>query len=201
MTAATTLAEHWDGIYSHRALDRLSWYEPVPHLSLKLVTQSVAVGHVVDVGAGASGLAANLITRGYTVTLVDVSHAVLDIDRHSLGDEATYVEADVLAWQPSEQFDAWHDRAFFHFLTDPADQHAYAALAADAIRPGGALVMGIFAADGPDTCSKLPATGHDPAELAALFADGFVLEHSEREEHRTPRDTIQPFTWAVLRRR
>lgn len=199
MTAA--LAGHWDAIYSRRRLDRLSWYEPVPHLSLKLVTEAIPTGHVVDAGAGASGLAANLITRGYTVTLVDVSHEVLDLDRAVLGDTASYVASDVLAWDPAEQFDGWHDRAFFHFLTAPADQQKYVEIATRAIRAGGALVMGIFAADGPDTCSNLPTQGHDAGELADLFAIGFVLERMERETHHTPSGVVQPFTWVVLRRR
>lgn len=200
MIAAPDLAAHWDGIYGRRRLDRLSWYQPVPHLSLKLVTESVAAGRVVDVGAGASGLAANLVTRGYRVTLVDVSHEALELDRAALGDGATLIESDVLTLASHEQFDCWHDRAFFHFLTEPSDQHRYVDLATRAVRPGGALVMGIFAADGPDTCSDLPTTGHDADELASLFAAGFELEHAEREEHHTPRGIVQPFTWVVLRR-
>lgn len=201
MSAGTrTLAEHWDHVYERRGKSAVSWYQPVPNRSLRLVTDAVASGHVVDVGAGASGLAANLITRGYSVTLVDISHQVLDLDRNELGNGVTYVEADVLAWKPARQFDCWHDRAFFHFLVDPRDQARYAETAAAAVAPGGALVMGVFAEDGPTSCSGLPAVGHSPDELEALFAGAFTLEHAEREEHRTPQGVVQPFTWVVLRR-
>ena len=198
---SVALAGHWDDIYTRRRLDRLSWYEPVPRLSLRLLTDAVPAGHVVDVGAGASGLAANLITRGYQVTLVDVSAAVLDADRASLRDSANYVASDVLTWEPETQFDGWHDRAFFHFLTVAADQRRYVDLATRAIRPGGALVMGIFAADGPSLCSNLPTQGHDADELTSMFAEGFALEQAQREEHHTPHGAVQPFTWVVLRRR
>jgi 2-polyprenyl-3-methyl-5-hydroxy-6-metoxy-1,4-benzoquinol methylase len=201
MSAHTrTLAEHWDRIYQRRGKAAVSWYEPVPHLSLRLVTDAVISGHVVDVGAGASGLAANLVTRGYSVTLVDISHQALALDRTELGNGVAYIEADVLAWKPARQFDCWHDRAFFHFLVDPQDQGQYADAAAAAVAPGGALIMGVFAEDGPASCSGLPTVGRSPAELAAVFAGAFTLEHAEREEHRTPQGVVQPFTWVVLRR-
>jgi SAM-dependent methyltransferase len=194
-------AAHWDDIYARRATTALSWYEPVPNMSLRLVTDAVPAGHVADIGAGASGLAANLLTRGYRVTLVDISHNVLDIDRLQIGQQAEYVESDILTWKPAEQFDCWHDRAFFHFLVNPSDQARYATTAADAVAPGGALVMGVFAADGPTACSGLPTAGHDADNLAELFAPSFDLERAEREDHLTPAGVVQPFTWAVFRRR
>ena len=89
-------AAHWDDVYARRQTTHMSWYQPVPHMSLRLVTEAVSSGHVVDVGAGASGLAANLLTRGYRVTLVDISHHVLDMDRHQIGQKADYVESDIL---------------------------------------------------------------------------------------------------------
>ena len=193
-------AGHWNDVYARRATTALSWYQPVPHMSLRFVTDAVSSGHVADIGAGASGLAANLITRGYRVTLVDISHNVLDMDRDQIGQAADYVESDIFDWKPADQFDCWHDRAFFHFLTDRSDQARYASKAAEAVAPGGALVMGVFAADGPISCSGLPTAGHDADDLAALFASGFDLERAEREEHSTPGGIIQPFTWTVFRR-
>jgi SAM-dependent methyltransferase len=197
---AGTLAEHWNRVYERRRASAVSWYQPVPHLSLRLVTDAVAAGDVVDVGAGASGLAANLVTRGYAVTLVDISHRVLDQDCKELGRNVTYVETDLLDWRPMSKFDCWHDRAFFHFLVEARDQARYVATATAAVSPGGALVMGVFAEDGPTSCSGLPTTGRSPDELATLFAGAFELDHAEREEHRTPQGVVQPFSWVVLRR-
>lgn len=193
------VAAHWDRVY-RRATDAVSWYQEVPERSLRLLTKAVPSGHIVDVGAGASGLAANLVTRGYSVTLVDVSHRALELDRDRLKDHVAYVEADVLEWEPAEQVDGWHDRAFFHFLVNPSDQARYVELATQTISPDGALVMGVFAADGPTSCSGLPTSGHDSKDLAELFSAEFTLETSEREMHRTPTGAVQPFTWVVLRR-
>ena len=42
----------------------------------------------------------------------DRSH---DLLREPSG-SASFVVADVLSWQPERTYDAWHDRAVFHFL-------------------------------------------------------------------------------------
>ena len=94
----------------------------------------------------------------------------------------------------------WHDRAVLHFLTQSQDRARYVDTAAQAVRPGGHLVIGAFAEDGPTRCSGLATTRYSEQELAAVFSADFDLLHSEREEHHTPDGTAQAFTWAVLRR-
>ena len=61
-------------------------------------------------------------------------------------------------------------------------------------------MIATFAPDAPDHCSGLPVVRYDAAGLAALLAPSFELVHERREEHRTPRGIIQPFTWVALRR-
>jgi hypothetical protein len=68
-----------------------------------------------------------------------------------------------------------------------------------AVAPGGVAVLGVFALDGPTTCSGLPTARYDGDALSSLFAADFTLLHSEREEHVTPDGSLQPFTWVVLR--
>lgn len=200
-----TQPQHWDRVYAGRAMESLSWYEDRPSTSIRLLSQAIAPsGAVVDVGAGASFLADVLLDAGWSdITVVDVSSTALALVRHRLADAGPrlwIVVADLLEWVPPRTYDAWHDRAVFHFLTDPEDRRRYVRSATGAVRPGGALVLGTFAADGPDRCSGLRTAGYDAAELAALFAPAFALEHAEREEHATPSGVVQPFTWVVLRR-
>jgi trans-aconitate methyltransferase len=38
--------------------------------------------------------------------------------------EVNWVAADVPRWQPRAQFELWHDRAVFHFLTREDDRRA-----------------------------------------------------------------------------
>ena len=80
----------------------------------------------------------------------------------------------------------WHDRAVFHFLTAAENVAAYVELTSRAVAPDGALILGVFAPDGPTSCSGLPTSRYDAGALAARFAEAFVLEHEERELHHTP---------------
>jgi hypothetical protein len=89
----------------------------------------------------------------------------------------------------------------FHFLTDPVDRTTYRDRAASAVTPGGFLIVGTFALDGPDHCSGLPVMRYGAAELAAEFAPHFATHVVDDEQHHTPSGTAQHFTWLVLQRR
>ncbi|NGZ99551.1 class I SAM-dependent methyltransferase [Nocardioides sp. W3-2-3] len=77
---------------------------------------------MIDIGAGASRLPDALLTEGRDdITVLDISHEALAVTRDRLGSAAgrvAYVVSDVLAWEPARTYDAWHDRAVLHFLTD-----------------------------------------------------------------------------------
>ena len=92
--------DHWDDVYRSRPEEDLGWYEPVPStLPDVLEFAHDRSARIVDVGAGASRLADELIDRGYeAVTLVDVSDAAFDRVRQRLAarglPEPTIVVAD-----------------------------------------------------------------------------------------------------------
>ena len=195
-------ASHWDAVYGTRPTDSVSWYQPWPATSLRLLDMTSPLrGPVVDVGAGPSFLADALVEQGWSdVTVLDVSAEAVEVVRQRLGDRASYIRTDLLEWEPQRRYAVWHDRAVLHVLTTPSAQQQYVAVAEAAIAAGGAAVIGAFAEDGPTACSGLPTARYGPDALAALLAPSFVLEHSEREDHLTPDGAVQPFTWAVLRR-
>lgn len=114
--------------------------------------------------------------------------------------DVTFIEEDLLAWEPGRTYDIWHDRAVFQFLTDETACDRYVALAARAVRAGGHLVPAAFAEDGPTRCSGRPVTRYSTRELTNIFFPFFVRVGSEREKRVTPRGTVQPFTSVVLRR-
>jgi 2-polyprenyl-3-methyl-5-hydroxy-6-metoxy-1,4-benzoquinol methylase len=197
---------HWDEVYSTKEPKGVSWFQLVPEVSLKLV-ESVGdcASAFIDVGAGASTLAEELAGRGWTdLTVLDVSAQALRIRDDRANDPAATtvrsIVSDVLTFKPERAYDIWHDRAVLHFLTDPADVARYVEVAARAIRHGGHLVIGTFAEDGPTQCSDLPTVRYSAESLVAAVGAPFTLVHFEREEHHTPWDSVQPFTWVVLRR-
>jgi 2-polyprenyl-3-methyl-5-hydroxy-6-metoxy-1,4-benzoquinol methylase len=197
---------HWEHVYRSRPANELSWFQTTPTTSVRLCESAIAGrGSILDVGAGSSSLIDVLLAKSFAdLTVLDVSGTALDSVRKRLagrGQQVNLVQADVLEWEPERTFDVWHDRAVFHFLGRPEDRSCYVRVAAAAVRAGGTLVIATFASDGPTHCSGLPVSRYDATELAAEFEIFFELVHSEREEHRTPVGVVQPFTWAVLRRR
>lgn len=204
MTGSADRHRHWDGVYRSKPADDLSWFQPEATTSLALV-DALDVGPdvgVVDVGAGASPFLAALGRRGFTdLTAVDVSAAALDALATTAAAEdvpVTCVTADVTAWVPGRTFGLWHDRAVLHFLVDDDDRSAYLDTLHRAV-PEGAVVLGAFAADGPEQCSGLPVRRYDPEELLGLL-DGFAAVATRHEVHHTPWGAPQSFTWVAARR-
>lgn len=200
-------AGHWDAVYGRSEEDAVSWFEPEPVVSLGMLDRLGAepTDAIVDVGAGCSRLVDALLARGFSdVTVLDASEVGLAKARQRLGDRARqvrWVVADLLSWQPPGQYQIWHDRAVFHFLTDPADQARYRELLDAVLVPGGGLVIGTFAADGPDHCSGLSTARYSPEQLATVLGTSIEPVFSRRELHRTPSGAVQPFTWLAARRR
>jgi hypothetical protein len=196
---------HWDERYSTIGASKVSWHEPVPAMLLR-VLDSVGVTadeSVIDVGGGASRLAEVLLDRGFgDLTVLDVSGAALSEARSRVGDrpEVSWVQADLLLWQPDRTWTVWHDRAVFHFLTDPADRATYRELLHEAVEPGGVIIVGTFAADGPQSCSGLPVRRYSQAGLASELGADLVPLYSGSDVHHPPSGGTQPFTWVALRR-
>lgn len=198
---------HWDQIYSARAPETLSWYQVHLQSSLDLIA-ATGVGceaSVIDVGAGASNLAGDLLTRGYRrVTALDLSPAGLAHAQTRLGEKMSAVNwlvGDVTAVAlPHQAYDVWHDRAVFHFLVQPAACEAYRQAVRHALRPDGHLIIATFDLDGPPRCSGLDVVRYSPSMLANLFGDEFTLVESRRETHVTPGGFTQQFQFSRLRR-
>lgn len=198
--------DHWERVYSTKATDAVSWYQPHADLSLRLIEAAGLPRRaaIIDVGGGASTLVDDLLARGrYDVTVLDLSAAALEAAKVRLGASAaavTWRVADITqAGLPDRAYDLWHDRAVFHFLTAPEDRRAYVAAVRRALRPGGHVVIATFAEDGPLRCSGLPVARYSTAQLQAEFGEGFALLSGEREQHATPSGSTQVFTYCHFR--
>jgi len=199
--------QHWETIYSDKDSMQVSWYKPHLELSLKLINETGVSkkGHIIDVGAGASTLADDLLAAGYSsITALDISSKALKTAQARLGKRAeavNWIEADITeVVLPPDRFDLWHDRAAFHFLTDAQERLTYRAVVERALAPGGWLILATFAADGPERCSGLPVHRWSPEALAAEWGDGFELIQNLNEVHTTPWAATQAFNWCRFRR-
>lgn len=147
----------------------------------------------------------HLVDRGLPcVTVLDISVAALDRARERLGTRSSMVRwlrADVTGDWCTDQVDVWHDRAVFHFLTDPVDRSAYRTRFARTLKPGGHAVIATFAEDGPQRCSGLPVVRYSAEALAEEFRDVAVPRQTRAEQHLTPSGGTQSFCYVLFERR
>ena len=197
-------AAHWQTIYQTKSDRETSWHQDNPEVSLDLIRACLPNGgRVVDIGGGASVLAGRLAASGFEVTVLDISAAALARAKHTIGSIAgqiNWVVGDVTTTDSLGEFDLWHDRAAFHFLTDPNERQQYASLCERSVVSGGHAIIGTFALTGPEKCSGLSVQRYDGAGIAAVFLPAFTLVRTEAQVHTTPWGKPQDFTFAVLRR-
>lgn len=195
---------HWNKVYTTKASDAVSWYQPHALLSLGLIERVAgrpgAPARLIDVGGGASTLVDDLLLRKIAnVSVLDISGAALDVARRRLGTRAAdvrWIEGDITTVElPADGYDIWHDRAVFHFLTHPAARAAYVEQVRRAVRPGGHVIVAAFAPDGPLQCSGLPVVRYAPASLHAEFGGAFELLEQLSEDHHTPGGAVQHFVY------
>jgi SAM-dependent methyltransferase len=203
---ATDRKSHWETVYSTKPETGVSWYQDEPRLSLELIgaVASAEGGRIIDVGGGASVLVDRLVDFSFEeIAVLDISETALGKARARLGERAErvrWVVADATEAPDLGTFDVWHDRAVFHFLTDPTDRRSYAELARKTVPEGGYLVIATFADDGPRQCSNLDVCRYNARSLASELGEGFSLVREARETHTTPWGSSQPFLYGVFRR-
>lgn len=200
--------EHWESVYQTKRTDEVSWYRPHLEASLAMIRETGVdrEAQIIDVGGGASSLVDDLLTAGYVnVTVLDIAESALEDAKARLrerADAVTWLVADVTeADFPERNYDIWHDRAVFHFLTDPADRQQYADQAGKAIKSGGYLILATFGPEGPTRCSGLDVVRYSADGLAEIFAGEFTLLESRLEDHETPGGKTQQFVYTLFQRR
>ena len=204
--AAPDRQAHWDSVYRAKREDEVSWFQTSPPVSLDLIHAAGVERHasIIDVGGGASRLVDALSEEGFAnLTVLDVSEAAMEKTKARLGARATgvtWIVADVTTWQPTNAYDVWHDRAAFHFLTAPEDRSAYAQRVLQAVRPGGHVIIGTFALDGPERCSGLPVVRHDAESIGHVLGPSFELIETRRHDHQTPMGGSQKFQFSRFQR-
>lgn len=196
--------DHWEGVYATRAAHEVGWYQVRPETSLQLIAKLGIRPDdaVIDVGGGASNLVDHLVQKGFHhLTVLDISPAAIAAVKARLGDDANtvkWIAGDITETRPPGPYRLWHDRAVFHFLTDPGQRAIYVAGLRAALPAGGHLIMATFAEDGPTECSNLPVCRYSPEQLAAALGTGFLLVESLRETHVTPSQGRQNFIYCVF---
>ena len=196
--------KHWENIYQKKEIDGVSWYQKVPTESLQLIKKySISNSDkIIDIGCGKSFLADNLLELNYTdISLVDISsNALKEVKNRLQNKSLNFIETDILNFNSNDKYDIWHDRAVFHFITNPEGIEKYISLCNKYINNQGILIIGTFAEDGPLKCSGLEIKRYSVDQISGLFKETFELVESFKMLHKTPFDTEQSFLFCVLRK-
>lgn len=200
----TRLQHHWENVYRTKTPDQVSWTQTVPRTSLQFI-RSFGLdksARIIDIGGGDSRLVDYLLQEGYkNITVLDISATAINNAKHRLGANAAkvkWVVSDITRFQPIEQYDIWHDRATFHFLTTTAEVTQYLTIAREAV--AGFLTIGTFSDKGPDKCSGLPVKKYDEDLLTRELNDGFEKIRCITEDHITPFQTKQNFLFCSFQK-
>jgi trans-aconitate methyltransferase len=198
--------KHWENIYQTKQINEVSWYEPTPETSLDFLKQFNVppTAKIIDIGGGDSFLVDYLLDKGYQdITVLDISEAAINRAKKRLGNRAESVKwivADAAKFQPTEQYDFWHDRAAFHFLTDEQEVSNYLEIAQKSIKPTGVLVIGTFSEQGPTKCSGIEIKQYSENSMAERLKDFFEKIKCTTIDHKTPFDTIQNFVFCSFKK-
>jgi len=196
--------KHWETVYETKSPQQVSWTQEVPKTSIELIRSFNLdkKAKIVDIGGGDSKLVDFLLEQGFeNITVLDISKGALERAQKRLGDKSgkvNWIETDVLDFKPIENFDVWHDRAAFHFLTSNKQIESYISIAKKSVT--GYLVIGTFSENGPKKCSGLDITQYSENDLTYTLENGFEKLKCINEDHKTPFDTIQNFTFCSFKR-
>lgn len=200
----TTNKDHWERIYSTKLPNEVSWTQAVPATSLRFIHsfKPAKEAAIIDIGGGDSLLADYLLNEGYTdITVLDISENALERAKNRLGMRAEMVKwivSDITDFKPGRQYNIWHDRATFHFLTTHGQIDSYLTAAREAVT--GYLAIGTFSDNGPDKCSGLQIKQYNEQELEAQLNHGFKKIRCINEDHITPFQTRQNFLFCSFKR-
>jgi ubiquinone/menaquinone biosynthesis C-methylase UbiE len=201
-----TRKNHWEKVYHSKKPDEVSWYQLQPTASLELIA-SIGVSpdqRIIDVGGGASVLVDKLLGGGFrNLTVLDISSSALDYAKERLGECANkvkWIETDVTNFNSFEKYDLWHDRAVFHFLTDPGDRKKYVKVMNESLNPGGHVIIAAFALEGPPKCSGLDVERYSSEKMRNELGDFFEFIKSVNEVHVTPWNTEQKFNYFYFKK-
>jgi len=182
---------HWEKVYGEKAPNAVSWY--APHLARSLeIIERAAPSHsasIIDVGGGESTLVDDLLAYGYqNITVLDVSQIAIDVTRKRLAtasERIRWIVGNVTKAEFAPRaYVVWHDRAVFHFLTAGDERLAYVRQVANAVKPGGHVLVSTFGTERPTKCGGLDVVRYNAQSLHREFGVRFrLLESCEAASH------------------
>ena len=199
-----SIKKHWETVYETKNPEQVSWTQEIPKTSLNLI-HSFGLdkkAKIIDIGGGDSKLVDFLLEEGFeNITVLDISEKAIKKAQFRLGskaDKVNWIVSDITQFAPATQYDIWHDRAAFHFLTSKVDINKYVKTIEKSVSQY--LIVGTFSENGPQKCSGLAIKQYSQEAITKLFQKDFQVIECFTEDHTTPFDTKQNFIYCSLKR-
>ena len=195
---------HWETVYETKQPNEVSWTQENPKTSIDFIrnTNLGKSARIIDIGGGDSKLVDFLLEEGFeNITVLDISEKALERAKKRLGKNAgkvNWIASDITEFKPETTYDIWHDRATFHFLTTGEQIKKYVEITEKWV--SGFLIIGTFSDLGPKKCSGLDIKQYSESEIENQFLNCFKKLKCISEDHVTPFETIQNFTFCVFKK-
>lgn len=194
--------KHWEVVYETKQPNEVSWTQENPKTSLDFIwaTNLNKTAKIIDIGGGDSKLVDFLLEAGYeNLTVLDISEKALERAKKRLGkksEKINWIISDITEFRPETDYDIWHDRATFHFLTTAEQIEKYVQIVEKCV--SDFLIIGTFSEKGPKKCSGLDIKQYSENELENQFSNRFKKLKCITEDHVTPFETTQNFTFCTF---
>ena len=199
--------EHWETVYQKKNFEDVSWFQETPTTSIQFFEsmQLPKTANIIDIGGGESRFVDYLLENDYkNVTILDISATAIEKKKQALGNKAHQVKwviSDVVDFKPTEQYDFWHDRATFHFLTQKEDVEQYITTVKQHVKPEGTLILSTFSENGPTKCSGLDIQQYSEQTLSERVEAFFTKVKCVVVDHITPSAAVQNFIFCSFKRK
>jgi len=204
-TASSVLRHtHWESVFQNADYTQVLWHQISPEKSLGLIQEySHTDAKVIDAGCGASFLVDRLLEKGYkNITLLDTAQTSLEIVKRRVESEnIEFIAEDILEFKAEEEFDIWHDRAVFHFLTAKREKEKYFEVLINSLKSGGVAIISTFRVNGPLQCAGLDIVQYDAQKIQEELPKELELLESHEYTHVTPKESEQEYIYFVLRKK
>jgi SAM-dependent methyltransferase len=199
------MKKHWETVYETKNPNQVSWTQENPKTSLNFIHSfnTNKNAKIIDIGGGDSKLVDFLLDEGFqNITVLDISQKAIEKAQLRLGEKAkkvNWIVSNITDFKPTTQYDIWHDRAAFHFLTSQEQINKYLEIVKNAV--SGYLIIGTFSENGPLKCSGLEIKQYSKETITELFQNEFQVIECFTEDHLTPFDTTQNFIFCSFKKR
>ncbi len=202
--------EHWNAAYTKNSTEKLGWYEEKSIKTLKLITKTKLPkeAKILNVGVGSSTIIDSLLKEGYTNLIAnDLAEKPLENLQIRLGEKSkkvTFIIDDLV--NPTKlntvrDVDLWNDRAVLHFFLKEEEKKSYFNLIRKVVKPGGYVIIAVFALDGAEKCCGLSLQRYDAQILQDYLGDGFTLLEELNHTFINPYGGERPYVYTLFQRK